>query len=237
MSAGGAAFARVHDRLEERTEDRGRDAVPVEPGSIKHRLPQLGIERRHRQRAFKQISVHVRKRIEIIVQIGLPFFFRRVEHFKQIGQPLAERRAVSRSALLDQVQECIPWEDAGVFREKAEDEPDHEALQCLAAVAGGQQCVVDRPHQLGRADIDRILLFEPRLLDAHDEREFVDVLGQIGEAEARDLALVQVLELEFLEVAEQQIAWERPISEGVKVPQRLFPRVRQAPARALVLDQ
>nr|QXL80116.1 hypothetical protein [Paracoccus sp. (in: a-proteobacteria)] len=37
--------------------------------------------------------------------------------------------------------------------------------------------------QLGRLDVDRVLVFEAAFLHPHDEAELLDVLGQIGQRE------------------------------------------------------
>ena len=56
--------------------------------------------------------------------------------------------------------------------------------------------------QLGRLDVDWILIAERAALHTDDEPELLDVLGQVDKCEAGLFALFPVEQLERLEIAE-----------------------------------
>ena len=56
--------------------------------------------------------------------------------------------------------------------------------------------------QLGRLDVDRILIAKRTALNADDEPELLDMLRQVGEREAGFFAFVAIKQLERPEVAE-----------------------------------
>ena len=91
--------------------------------------------------------------------------------------------------------------------------------------------------QLGRLDVDRILIAERAALHADDEPELLDVPGQVGEGEAGLLAFVAVEQLERLEVAQQLVAGAFPFGQRVEVGAGLLASGGQVTAGALLLDQ
>ena len=80
----------------------------------------------------------------------------------------------------------------------------------MTVVAGRLQRIVQPRDQLGRLDVDRVLIAERSALHADDEPELLDVLRQVGESEASLLAFVPVEKLEGLEVAEKLEAGALP---------------------------
>ena len=129
----------------------------------------------------KQIAVDVGERGQRLVEILLPLLRRRVEHVEQPRQVRPKVGAVRLRAVLDVQPECLALEDARVFGEKAEQNAHQKAFQLMALVAAGLQGVVKIVHDLYGAEVDRVLVLEPVLLVARDERKMVDVLVQLGE--------------------------------------------------------
>ena len=218
MSPLGAALSRLHDRLEQRPEDRRRDRRPVELSRVEQCSAHLGIEVRDADRSVEQFAVHVREPRQVLVQLRLPPVGRRVEYLEQAHEPRAEVGAIGGRALLDEVQEDVArLEDARVVGEQAEDGPHQEQLQVVTVVAGRLQCVVQTGDQLGRLNVDRVLIAERPALHADDEPELLDMLRQIGQGEAGLLAFVPVEKLERLEVAEKLVAGPLPVRQRVEV--------------------
>ena len=175
---------------------------------------------------------------QVLVQLRLPPVGRRVEHLEQAHQPRAEVGAIGGRALLDEVQEDVAWlEDARVVGEQAEHGPHQEQLQVVTLVAGRLQRVVQPRDQLGRLDVDRVLIAERPALHADDEPELLDVLRKVGEREAGLLAFVPVEKLERLEVAEKLEAGALPFRQRVEVRAGLLTCGGQVASGAFLLDQ
>ena len=199
VGALGAAGRGLHDGLEQRAEDGGRDGGPVEAARVEQRLAHGRVEVGNAQRAAEQGAVDVREARQIFVQRLLAAVLRRVEHLEQPRQPRPQVRAVLARAGFQQVEEDVArLEDAGVVREQAEDGAHQEPLQVVAGIAGGFQRVVQAAHAFGRAHVDRVLIPEGAPLHAQDEAEGFDVAGQVGQGEARFAALVAVEQHEGL---------------------------------------
>jgi len=96
---------------------------------------------------------------------------------------------------------------------------------------------VQAGHQLGRLDVDRVLVAERAALHADDEAELLDVLRQVGEREAGLLAFVAVEKLERLEVAEKLEAGPVPFRQRVEVRTGLIAGGDEIAPGALLLDQ
>ena len=238
VGARGAAGRGLHDGLEQRAEDGGRDGGPVEAARVEQRLAHGRVEVGNAQRAAEQGAVDVREARQIFVERPLAAVLRRVEHLEQPRQPRPQVRAVLARAGFQQVEEDVArLEDAGVVREQAEDGAHQEPLQVVAGVAGGFQRVVQAAHAFGRAHVDRVLIPEGAPLHAQDEAEIFDVAGQVGQGEARFAALVAVEQREGLKVAQELVA--RPVAFGQRVEIRtgLFACGVQAAAGALLFDQ
>ena len=163
---------------------------------------------------------------------------RRVQHLEQPRHPRAEVRTIGGRALLNELEEDVArLEDPGVVGEQAEHGPNQEQLQVVTVVAGRFQRVVQAGDQLGRLDVDRILIAECTALHADDEPELLDVLRKVGEREAGLLALVAVDQLERLEIAQQLEARAVPLRKRVEVRAGLIACGGQVAPGALLLDQ
>ncbi len=108
----------------------------------------------------------------------------------------------------------------------------------MAYIAAGLQRIVELRHQFGGEDVCRVLIAEGAALDADDEPEPLHMAGQVGEREdQRRLIGLQVVQLEQLEVADQQVAGQLVWLEARKVVERLFLGAQQVAPGALLLDQ
>ena len=128
-------------------------------------------------------------------------------------------------------------ENAGIVGEQAEHGSHQEHFQIAAVVAGLFERVVQARDQLGRFDVDRVLVAERAALHADNESELLDVQRQVGKREAGFLALVPVEKLEGLEIAEKLIAGAVPLGQRVEVSAGLIAGGGQAAPGALLLDQ
>jgi hypothetical protein len=96
---------------------------------------------------------------------------------------------------------------------------------------------VQPAHQFGRLDVHRVLVLERAPLDTEDEPEPFDVPREVGKRERDALVLVEVVELEVLEVAHQEIAWQVSIPDAGEVIEGLLFRLDEVTADALLLHQ
>ena len=74
MPADLPTFFRLHHRLEQRTEDSGRNPTPIEPRTGEQGVPHVAIEFGKAQSFGEQLAVDVRQIGQQFVQIGLPVF-------------------------------------------------------------------------------------------------------------------------------------------------------------------
>ena len=128
-------------------------------------------------------------------------------------------------------------EDPGVVGEQAEDEPHEKAFQIVAAVARCVQRIVQPADDLGRLDVGRVLITEGAALNTDDEAEGLDMLGEIREREGDRFALVEIVELEGLKVADQNVPRLVALGERIEVLPRLIVGLGQIASLALLLDE
>ena len=107
----------------------------------------------------------------------------------------------------------------------------------MTVVAGCFQRVVQTGDQLGRLDVDRVLVAERAALLADDEPELLDVPRQLGEGEAGLFALVPVEKLERLEVAQELVPRTDSFVQAVEVLSGLISGGFQVPPGAFLLNQ
>ena len=93
------------------------------------------------------------------------------------------------------------------------------------------------PHELGSRDVRGVLIAEGAALDAEDEAEVLNVLGEVGEREAHGLSLVEVFEFEVLEVAQQEEPGSVALGKCVEVLEGLPARAGEVAPGALLLDE
>ena len=134
-----AALLVIHDGLEERAEDGGRDARPVLARAAEQRVAHVTVEIGKAEVLAEQVAVDVGKLREGFIEVLLALVRRRVEDFKEPGQVLAEVRAVRRSAVFDEQVKGFALENAGVLGEQAEQDADEEAFEVVATVAAASR--------------------------------------------------------------------------------------------------
>ena len=227
-----AALLRLHHRLEQRAEDRGRDVRPVEAAGVQQRPAHRRVEGGNAQRPLEQRAVDIGEPGKVLVERLLAPGLGRVENLEQLRQPEPEVGAVLARARLDQVQEDVArLEDARVVGEQAEHDPHQEALQVVAPVARRRQCVVQPPDQLGGLDVGGILIAEGAALHPEDEAERLDMARQVREREGRGLPLVQIVQFERPEVADQDEARALALRQRVEIlPACSYAAFRSRPA-------
>ena len=191
-----------------------------------------------RSAPWEQVSVHVREACEVLVERDAALVLRGIQYFKELGKPRAQVGPVLCCPRLYEFKEDISWlEDPCVVGEEAKDDAHEELLEVVADIAGVVERVVQFADQLGCHDVRRVLVSEGSSFDTEDEAEVLDVFGQLGEREAHGPVLVEVLEFEFLEVAQEEKARALDIGERVEVLQGLLSGASEAPPCALLLDE
>ena len=144
----GAAFRRVHDGLEERTENRRGNVLPVEPAGRKQLLPHDSVEGGNPDRVCEQVTVHVREPGKIPVERGGARPLGGVEHLKELGEERPEVGSVLAGPVLDEVeQEVALVEDPSIVGEQTEHDPHQEPFQFVPRVAAVAQRIVELAHQ------------------------------------------------------------------------------------------
>ena len=218
MRALGPALLRVHDRLEQRAEDGRRNVRPVEAAGVEQRRPHGRVEGRDAQRPVEQGAVDIGEADKIFVERFLAFGLGCIQHLKQLGQTGACVRSVFACAFLDQVEEDVArLEDAGVVGEQAEDDPHQKSFQIVAPVARRVERIVQPSDQFCRRDIGGVLVAESPALHAENEAELLDVGGQVRERKGGDLALVEIVKLEGLKIADQDEAGAVALRQRVEI--------------------
>ena len=94
----------------------------------------------------------------------------------------------------------------------------------MAIVAGRLERIVQARDQLGRLDVDWVLIAERAALHTDDESELLDVLGQVDKREAGLLAFLPIEQLERLEITQQLVAGAVPLGKRIEVPASLTAR-------------
>ena len=233
-----AARLVVHDRLEQRTEDRGRDRGPVQRAAIKQGVAHGAVEAGNRNGLFIQFAVHIGKGGELLVEIFRALVVRGVEHLEKQGQLRAEVGTVLCGALVEPDPETAGGlEDAGVLSEQTEQQAHQQDFQRMAFVAAGAEPVVQLAHALGGLDVDRVLWRDDLGTVARDEGKMLDTLVQVGELEFGLATVFQIVEPKALEVGHQDVARQVALGDAVEVVRGLREGAVEVGAAAFVLDQ
>ena len=152
-------------------------------------------------------------------------------------KPWSQVGAVLAGAGFDELQEDVArFEDARVVGEQAEHDTHQEAFEVVAPVVGGVERVVQPPDQLRGLDVGGVLIAEGALLDAEDEAEVLHVRGKVLEAESDLCSLVEIVQLEGLEIADEDVAGTFPLLERIEVLSGLTVGFAEIAAGALLLD-
>ena len=199
--------------------------------------PHLRVERRNPDGVGEEVPVHVGEAGEVLVERGDALPLRRVQHLEELHEQRPEVGPVLAGPRLQEVEQDVAgFEDPGVVGEQAEDDPHQEAFEVVRRIAGVPERVVELPDQLGGFDVRRVLVAEGPARDPEDEAELLDVRRQRVEPEGHLVPLEEVVELEVLEVADQDVARPLALGERVEVAAGLFVGRRQVAPGALLLD-
>ena len=230
------AFHRIHHRLEQRTEDSGREFRPVEAAGVQQRPTHRRVERERPQVPLEEFAVDIGKPRQVLIEGCGALVLRRVEHLEQLREPRPEIRPVLAGARLDEVEEDIArLEYPGIVGEHAEHHPHEGTFQIVAPVSSIGERIVQTPDQLGRFDVSRVLVAERPALHPEDEAERLDMCRQVREREGDGLSLVKIVKLEGLEVAHKDEARALAFRQRVEILPSLFVRFAEiAPRRSSV---
>ena len=247
-----AALARLHDRLEERAEDRRRDARPVKAGAGQQGVAHVPIQVGKAQAFGEEVAVDIGEGGKGLVEVLLSPFGRGVEHIEKPGQVRAKVAPIGLGLVLDVETEGLSLEDAGVLPKEAKQNAHEEPLQLVPLVSAGFQGVVQVAEDLNCLEVDRVLILEPVLLVAWDEGEGVGMVVEVRQRELDSLdgaqqghcPLVlgfQVVQGDAGEVRDDHIAGHlvpSPVTDEVlNVTERLGLGFAQILSLALVLHQ
>ena len=237
MGALGAALCRVHDRLEQRPEDGWGDVGPIEAAGVQQRPAHRCGERGDAEGTAKQITVDVGKARQVVVQCAGARVFRRIEHLEELCQEGSQVGTVVAGAGLDEVEENVArLEDAGIIGKETENDAYQETLQVVALVPRRGERIVQPSYQLGGFDVGGVLVAEGMALHAEDEAELFNVGRQVRECEGGRFTLIEIVKLEGLEVADQDVAGALVFRQGVNVFPGLVIRAGKVAAGALLFD-
>ena len=112
-----------------------------------------------------------------------------------------------------------------------------EAFQIVPPVSGFGERIMQPPDQLGGFDVRRVLVTEGPALHPEDEAERVNMRGQVREREGHNLPLVQIVKLEGLKVAHQDVARALAFRQRVEILPGLFASGLQVAPGALLFDE
>ena len=79
----GAPLGGVHHRLEERTEDGGRDGRPVEAAGVDQSRPHRRVKIGNGKPCREQVAIDIGKAGEVFIEFGLTLVHRRIQHLEQ----------------------------------------------------------------------------------------------------------------------------------------------------------
>ena len=96
---------------------------------------------------------------------------------------------------------------------------------------------MEPPHNLGRLNIDRILVAECALLNAENEAEILNVIGKVTKWKSNRSALFEVVKLKGLEITYQDMTRKLVFFEAGKIVERLLFGLCKVEAAAFLLDQ
>ena len=215
----------------------GEMAAQSKLAGVEQRRPHRRVEIGNGEPRREQIAVDVGKAGQVLIELGLPPVHGRIQHLEQPHEPEAQVGAVFAGPGLQQVQEDVArLEDAGVIGEQAEHHPHQEHLQVMADVTGLPERVMQPPHRRRGFDVDRVLIAEGSTLHAQDEAELLDVGGQVRQGERDAFALVEIMELEGLKVANQNVAGPFPLGQAIEILPGLPVGIFEVASLALLLD-
>ncbi len=228
----------IHDALEQRAEDRGRDRAPVQRAAVEQCFTHGEVEIGDGQHFLEQLAVDVGKCGKLLVEIFRALVFRRVEHLKHLRELRAEVCAIGRGALFyPGTERAGGLEDAGVFGEQAEQQAHQQHFERMALVTRRLERIVQPAHALGGLDVDRVLRRDGLRAVTGDEGEMLDALVQVGEFEFGLGVVFEIVETEAREVGDEHIFRQVAFLDAGEIIERLGVGLVQILAARLVFDQ
>ena len=109
-------------------------------------------------------------------------------------------------------------------------------FQVVPSVPRIRERVVQSTDQLRGLDVRPILIAEDPALNSEDEAQRLDLARQFRKRERNQFPLIEIVELEGLEIADQDEAWAVALRNGVEILLRLPAGFLEIPAGALLLD-
>ena len=236
MGALGPAFLGIHDRLEQRTENGGRNLGPIVPRRIQQQGQHLAIELGQPQPVTKQPAVDIGEGVQFCRSACQPLLFRCVQHVEQFAQNGARIAAIGLHVVFNQLKEnVLGLENPGIVGKQAEQQPHQQLFQIVPGIARCFQRIVQLAHQFRRLDGNAGLGFKADLA-ALDKGEGFDMAVQVGQLEFKLALFFQIDQPPVLEIAGQHIARALGRVDAVDIVQRLLLCRDQAFAKGLHLD-
>jgi len=177
-----AAFGGFHHALEERTENAGGDARPVETaaGEEGGTVGCGGVGRG--DELMKEAAVDIGEKTELVGEVRAALLGVRAENAKKFAEPFSEVGAVFLG-FFDEAGEAVPGEDVGIFGEETKEESDEEAFEVVAREARFFEFVVEGAEEFDGFEVDFGLGLEGFAIVAADEAEGGEAVGEVGEGE------------------------------------------------------
>ena len=228
----------LHHLLEHGAEDGRGDGAPIELAQRDQALAHRGVERGHADVLFEQTPVDIGEHGVVLGQRLLAPVQLAVEGAEELLDHRTGVAAVRTGMELDQVVKTVlGLEDARVVGEQAKQQSHQKDFELVAGVAVLLQRIVQFTGGQHCAHIDRVLFADELLAVAGDEVEEVNLLRQLAQREVMHLVVVEVVQLEAPEVADEHVARQLVVAEPREVLLRLSVGAGQVFAAALLLDE
>ncbi len=212
----------VHDGLEKRTENGGRDAAPIQRTAVQQLLAHGGVKARRRQKLFKEFAVDIGKRGQLLVQIFQAFFARCVENLKQRAEMIGKVGAVFPGAFFEVFFKLLFFKYAGIFGKQAKQQADQINFQRMAGVARVFHPVVEFAHLFGGPDVDRVLCLNFMCLVSGNKTEKPHVLMQVFQLKFMLLIFFQIVETNTGKVGNNDVFGQVAFFKSLKIIKRLI---------------
>ena len=196
--------------------------VAAEKQRIAHRFAEDG----GAQSLGKELAVHVGKGREFLVEPGLTFRCRSIEHFKEMLELLTEIGAIGPGLGADEAGESFRAKDAVILGKESEEDANEEALQLVAGEAAALQLVVELAHAVVGFFVRRVFGFIANAGLPEHEGEVPDVLRKVlkGKVVLLDLATGKEREIGLI-LGFQIVKDELPEVRDENVTRNLVPTI------------
>ena len=238
------------DGLEERSEDGGADARPVEGARAHEFLSHLEREAGDAERLREDPAVHVGETGNQLVQGRLTALYGCVQGLVEERELCAEVAAVLTGPGVEKIGEQVAVPQARVITVETKEGADEEDRGLVVAVARPVQGLVEVGHDAGGPNRGLLLLARtnPNHAVSGEELQVVDMIGELRKHEldvSRVLTVVvmssgvpvEVDDTDSPKVADDEKAWDFGIRKVVDVIESLLLRPVEVLPRGLHLDE